>query len=215
MQSAFQPSSSRNAALPCTWQPLSACQGCQANGKLMCRFKGKDMLHFFMIFLPFGLTAIAGSIRAGYGWFLLLWLAYSLFFFFVWEARVLCRHCPYWAGAGNMLRCHANYGVFKIWKYDPGPMSRVEKTQFVAGVLLWAGFPIPLMLLGREYLLALIAMSTAVSGAFLLMRNVCSRCINFSCPMNSVPKQLVDVYLRRNPETQRAWETHGYRLGES
>jgi hypothetical protein len=65
MQSAFQPSSSRNAALPCTWQPLSACQGCQANGKLMCRFKGKDMLHFFMIFLPFGLTAIAGSIRAG------------------------------------------------------------------------------------------------------------------------------------------------------
>jgi hypothetical protein len=144
-----------------------------------------------------------------------LWLAYSLFFFFVWEARVLCRHCPYWAGAGNMLRCHANYGVFKIWKYDPGPMSRVEKTQFVAGVLLWAGFPIPLMLLGREYLLALIAMSTAVSGAFLLMRNVCSRCINFSCPMNSVPKQLMDVYLRRNPEIQRAWETHGYRLGES
>jgi hypothetical protein len=31
----------------------------------MCRFKGKDMVHFFMIFLPFGLTAIAGSIRAG------------------------------------------------------------------------------------------------------------------------------------------------------
>jgi hypothetical protein len=61
----------------------------------MCRFEAKDMLHFIMLFLPFGLTAIAGAIRAGYGWYLLGWLAYSLFFFFVWEARVLCRHCPY------------------------------------------------------------------------------------------------------------------------
>jgi hypothetical protein len=63
----------------------------------MCRLERKDMVNFFMIILPFGVTAIAGTIRAGYGWVLLLWLAYSLFFFFVWEARVLCRHCPSWA----------------------------------------------------------------------------------------------------------------------
>ena len=48
----------------------------------MCRFDKKDMLNFFMLILPFGVTAIAGTIRAGYGWWLLLWLAYSLFFFF-------------------------------------------------------------------------------------------------------------------------------------
>ena len=46
----------------------------------MCRFDLKDLLNFFMIILPFGLTATAGTIRAGYGWYLLLWLAYSLFF---------------------------------------------------------------------------------------------------------------------------------------
>jgi hypothetical protein len=38
------------------------------------------MAHFFMMVLPFGVTAIAGIIQAGYGWYLWLWLAYSLFF---------------------------------------------------------------------------------------------------------------------------------------
>ena len=35
-----------------------------------------------------------------------------------------CSHCPYWAEEGNVLHCHANYGVFKIWKFNPKPMSR-------------------------------------------------------------------------------------------
>jgi hypothetical protein len=82
----------------------------------MCRFDRGDMLHFFIIFLPFGCTVITGKILAGYGWYLLLWLAYSLSFFLVCEARVLCRRCPYWARTGRMLRCHANYGVVKFWK---------------------------------------------------------------------------------------------------
>jgi hypothetical protein len=208
----FQGPSMPNSPLPCTWQPRARCQGCHADGKLMCRLDWKDMVHFFMIILPFGITAIAGTIRAGYGWYLLLWLAYSLFFFMVWEARVLCRHCPYWAETSSILRCHANYGVIKIWKYQPGPMSKVEKIQFVIGGLLWVGLPFLFLLLGREYLLALIGASAAISGTFLLRRNVCSRCINFSCPMNAVPKRLVGIYLRRNPEIQAAWEASGYHL---
>jgi hypothetical protein len=168
-----------------------------------------------MIILPFGVTAIAGTIRAGYVWYLFLWLAYSVFFFFVWEALVLCRHCPYWAEEGNILHCHANYGVIKIWKYQPGPMNKWEKTQFIIGALLWISFPFPFLFLGQEYLLAFIGVSAAVSGAFILRKNVCTRCINFSCPLNAVPKQLVDTYLRRNPDIQAAWESSGYRLEKS
>jgi hypothetical protein len=201
--------------LPCTWQPLTTCQTCQVEGKLMCRFDSKDLVNFFMIVLPFAVTAIAGTIQAGYGWYLFLWLAYSLFFFFVWEARVLCRHCPYWAEEGTTLHCHANYGVFKIWKYQPGPMSKWEKTQFIIGALMWICFPFPFLLLGQEYLLALIALSAAVSGTFILRVNVCTRCINFSCPMNAVPKQFVDAYLRRNPQIRAAWEASGYHTDTS
>ena len=47
--------------------------------------------------------------------------------------------------------CHANYGVIKIWKYRPGPMSRFEQVQFVIGALLLDRFSISIfLLLGRE-----------------------------------------------------------------
>jgi hypothetical protein len=200
--------------VPCTWQPLSVCRGCGTDGKLMCRFAWRDMLNFFMIVLPFGVTSVAGIIHTGYGRYLPLWLAYSLLFFFVWEARVLCRHCPYWAEERAALRCHANYGVIKIWKYQTGPMSTWEKAQFIVGVLIWVCFPFPFLLLGQEYLLVLIGACAGVSGAFVLRRNVCSRCINFSCPMNTVPKKLVDEYLGRNPGMRAAWESAGYRPGK-
>lgn len=158
---------------------------------------------------------IAGVIRAGYGRYLLLWLVYSLFFFFIWEARVLCRHCPYWAEAGSILHCHANYGVFKIWKYQPAPMSKWEKIQFVIGAVFFLGFPFPFLLLGQEYLLAFIGVSAATSGIFILRKNVCTRCINFSCPINAASKQLVDIYLKHNPDIQTVWKSYGFRLEKS
>lgn len=201
-------------SIPCTWQPLSACEGCAIDGRLMCRFDAKDVPTFLMNILPFAVTAIIGVIQAGYGWYLLLWLAGSLFFFFVWEARVLCSHCPMWAEDSRVLHCHANGGVIKIWPYRPGPMSRSEQVQFLVGVALWVGFPFVFMLLGQEYLLAVIGLTTVASGAFGVRKTACSRCINFSCPANTVPKPIVDAYLARNPDMRTAWEASGYRLDE-
>jgi hypothetical protein len=180
----------------------------------MCRFDSKDMVSFLMIFVPFAVTAIAGTIRAGYGGYLLLWIAYSIFFFFVWEARVLCSHCPMWAEEGHILHCHANHGVIKIWKYRPGPMSESEQVQFAIGALLWIGFPFIFLFLGKEYLLVLIGLTTIVSGLFGLRKTACNRCINFSCPMNAVDKQYVDAYLERNPDIRAAWERSGYSPGK-
>jgi hypothetical protein len=179
----------------------------------MCRFDWRDLLGFFVNALPFVVTAIAGTIRAGYGWYLFLWLAYSLVFFFVWEARVLCCHCPFWAEEGPILHCPANYGVVKLWKARPGPMSRAEQAQFSIGAMLWLGIPIVFLLLGSEFLLAGIALAAAVSAAYGLHETACRRCINFSCPMNAVPKAVVDAYLQRNPQMRSAWEASGYRLG--
>ncbi len=199
--------------LPCTWRPQAECKGCSIEGRLQCRFNWRDFLRFFLIFLPFFAAAIAGEIRSGYGWCLWLWLGYSLFFFFVWEAAVLCRHCPYWAEPSRILRCHANYGVLKIWRYRPGPMCLAEKIQFIVGVLLLMGFPFPGLILGHEYLLALVCGCGAVSAGFLLWNDVCARCVNFSCPLNAVPRELVDAYLERNAAMRAAWEAQGYRVG--
>jgi hypothetical protein len=200
--------------VPCTWQPLPVCEDCPIQGDLMCRFETRDMAAFLMNVLPFAVTAIAGTIVAGYGWYLLAWLAYSLFFFFVWEARILCSHCPMWAEEGHILHCHANHGVIKVWRYRPGPMSRSEQLQFIVGALIWFGFPFIFLLLGKEYVLAVIGLATVVSGVFGVRNSACRRCIHFSCPVNAVPKELVDAYLARNPAMREAWEASGYRLAE-
>jgi hypothetical protein len=196
-------------SFPCSWQSPSVCEGCPAKDHLRCRLDRKDMAAFLMMLLPYGITTIAGTIRSGYGNYLFLWLAYSLIFFFVWEARILCRHCPFWAEKGIVLHCHANNGVLILWKYEPGPMDRGEKIQLILGALIFIAFPFPFLVLGSEYLLSVISLSTAASAIFLLRRFTCSRCINFSCPMNTVPKHLVDAYLKRNPDIRSAWEGEG------
>lgn len=198
--------------LPCTAQSSPACERCELAGRLMCRYERRDTVHFAMMALPFFVTTIAGVIAAGYGWYLLGWLAYAAAFFFGWEARVLCSHCPYWAEPSRGLHCHANYGVVKLWRYRPGPMSRAEGLQFAVGAIVLIAIPIVLLVWGGQWLLAAIAASAAVSWGYLLHRNVCSRCINFSCPLNAVPKERVDAYLRRNPAMRAAWEQNGYVL---
>jgi len=172
----------------------------------MCRYERKDTLHFFMIILPFFVTAIGGVICGGYGRWLFGWLAFMLLFFFVWEARVLCSHCPYWAEEGNVLHCHANYGVIKLWKYRPGPMSRSEQLQFLVGSVFFIGFPLFFLILGSEYLLAGIALSSAASFIYLLRRNICNRCINFSCPLNNADPVTRQAFFERNPMIAQAWK---------
>jgi hypothetical protein len=198
--------------IPCTAQPTPTCKDCTLPDRLMCRFDPGDTIHFFMLTLPLLVTTIGGVIAAGYGGYLLGWLAYAIFFFFVWEARVLCSHCPYWAEESRILHCHANYGVIKIWKYRPGPMSRAEQIQFAVGAIGLVLYPAFFMILGAEYLLAAITIVSSISWGYLLRRHVCVRCINFSCPMNAVPKPLVDAYLSQNPVMRSAWEKSGYRL---
>jgi hypothetical protein len=196
--------------LPCSVQSTPTCKDCSIQNRLMCRYDPRDTLHFFMLALPFFVTTIAGVIVAGYGWYLFGWLAYALFFFFIWEARVLCSHCPYWAEPSRILHCHANYGVIKIWKYRPGPMNRSEQIQFALGALALIIYPIVFLLLGRQFLLASIAIVSSVSWGYLLRRNVCTRCIQFSCPMNAVPKALMNVYLQQNPVILEAWIRDGF-----
>jgi hypothetical protein len=198
--------------IPCTAQPVASCEDCSLKGPLMCRYEKRDTTHFFMIILPFFVTAIGGGIISGFGWWLLGWLAYMLFFFFVWEGSVLCSHCPYWAEEGRALRCHANYGVIKIWPYRPGPMNRSEKVQFLVGVLLFILYPLVFLVIGHEYLLATIGLASAASFGYLLHRNICNRCVNFSCPLNNVAPETRQAFFTRNPVIVQAWEQSGFRL---
>ena len=182
----------------CTNQPEMFCGNCSLSNNLMCRYDRRDTLHFFVLILPFFVASIGGMIKAGYGWWLFGWLAYMLFFFFVWEARVLCSHCPYWAEDSRILHCHANYGVIKIWRFHPEPMSKSERIQFIIGVSIFLIYPLVFCILGGQYLIAGIGFASAINFGYLLYRNICSRCVNFSCPLNNVPSELIKAYQEQN-----------------
>lgn len=202
----------RNPHHLCTLGDSNRCTTCGIEGGLNCRFSWGDLLYFFVLFAPPAITAVAGMVLGGYGPWLLAWAGYMIFFFFVWEARVLCSHCPFWAEDTRVLHCLANHGVIKLWRYRPGPMSRSEGVQFLVGAGVLILFPFPFMLLGSQYVLALATLAGMTAFAFSLVKNICPRCINFSCPLNGVPKATVDAYLRQNPVMRRAWEESGYQL---
>ncbi|NIS81612.1 MAG: hypothetical protein GTO14_15725 [Anaerolineales bacterium] len=197
----------------CTWKSQEMCIDCNISGQLMCRYDRGDLFKFLLAFLPFGASVVVGFIRGGYGIYLLGWLVYWGLFFFIWEARVLCRHCPYWAEERKVLHCHANYGVLKIWAYDPSPLSKGEKVQLIVGMLIFVGYPFVFLLMGKQYLLTLVALGAVLLSGYNLRKNACPRCINFSCPLNTVPKPIVDSYLRHNAIMREAWEARGYQLG--
>ena len=54
---------------------------------------------------------------------------------------------------------------------------------------------------------------TLIAFFVVLNTHVCTRCVNFSCPLNRVPKPEVDVYLERNAAMKKAWEKGGYHPG--
>ena len=166
------------------------------------------------MFLTFAVPAFIGVIVGGYGWYLVGWGVFCLVFFELWEIRILCSHCPYYAERGMTLHCIANYGSLKVWKYHPEPMNTFEKIQLWIGFAILGGYLFPFMILGGQYLWALVALWGLVMFSWTLRRATCSQCVNFSCPLNSVPKAIVDAYLERNPVMRQAWEESGYQMGE-
>ena len=99
--------------------------------------------------------------------------------------------------------------MIKLWKYRSDPMNRSEQVQFLVGALLLVLYPLVFMILGHEYLLAGIGLVSATSFGYLLWRNICDRCINFSCPLNHVATEIRQAFLARNPLIARAWEDGG------
>ncbi len=190
----------------CTWRPASACADCSLAGKLKCRFDWGDLGHFMATFAGFAIPAVIGVVRGGYGWYLLGWAAFLMIFFQLWEIRILCSHCPYYAEKGRTLHCIANYGSFKAWKYHPEPISKAETVQLVVGFTILGGYPFPFMLLGGQFAWALVAAWGLFLFFWTLRKYTCSQCVNFSCFMNTVPQEVVDVYLERNPTMKKAWE---------
>ncbi len=218
---------------PCTVQGGAQCSGCTLPEKINCRWD-KNVLSGFLavcwatFFGTFLLLGIA-YLLTGRWWPIAAYIVYVVLIF-LFEFRFLCSHCPYYAGDGKFLKCLANNGAPKIWKYNPAPMSGTEQFLMRFLVLTLYGiipviaglYAIWLVYSGGQGFVALIGtigvflLTLAASSTFLRIMRLyyCNRCINFSCPLNTVEKATVDEYLRKNPVMREAWEKSGYSLSE-
>ncbi|MFX1507079.1 MAG: hypothetical protein ACFFDC_13370 [Promethearchaeota archaeon] len=230
MTSVEHKSLDKHTCLVCTWDEEEKCLDCELQERLDCRWKQSLLIRFYKAVGFAMVSAILAFILIGLfiSWIpLIIYVIFWIFFFGFFEIRVLCSHCPYYAEEGRILHCLANHGTIKVWRYHPEPLNSFEKFGFLAGAVFFVLFPLITELFGiltfwnQEDKLILILMLVVLAAIsllggiyffYFLRSRICPKCINFSCPLNKVPKELVDAYLKKNPIMKAAWEDAGYQL---
>jgi hypothetical protein len=75
---------------------------------------------------------------------------------------------------------------------------------FVGFALVW-GYPL-FSLISEIQLFLLIIYLITVAGFFMTLRTfLCSQCMNFACPLNTVKNEVRRDFFERNPEVAKAW----------
>ena len=101
---------------------------------------------------------------------------------------MLCNHCPYYANnSESKLNCPIDKGKLKTGTYDPGPLSRSEKIQFIIGVMILGLYWIPFLFMKDQWILAGLSILGTIIWVFATQKLICVDCVNFSCPLNKVP----------------------------
>ena len=182
----------------------SDCTDCPVADCVHCHFRPAELAHFLLICMPSFFVGGAAILAVGLTP-LLIWVAVIVGYFGFVEIRVMCSHCPHYAEEGATLKCWANHGSPKLWKYRPGPMSTAEKIVFIGGFVVVWGYPLAFFVVSRLWLLlGLYVLLTA--GFFVTLKMfLCTQCMNFACPLNGVPDPVRAAFFRRNPIVGRAW----------
>jgi len=184
------------------------CLNCDVSKSINCHFYSGQLTRF----LIFGMAIF---IIGGVGvflfspWALVVWLVCIISYFGLIEIRVMCSHCPHYAEPGlKSLKCWANYGSPKLWRYRPGPMSIAEKIVFFAGLIIIFLSPVVFILLVNNLLLLAIYVVILAAGTYSLRHFLCGQCMNFACPLNHVDQKLRDRFFSHNPAVSEAWKKH-------
>lgn len=204
----------------CTWDDGADCDACGLRAKLHCRWDAGVLARFLVPASAFSLVAAFGVGLASYAtraWAMLAaYLAFFVVFFLFVEIRVLCSHCPYYGRDGFTLRCLANHGAPKFWRFRPQAMTRLERAVLILGFAFFGGFPLVAQAYGIWYLAAhgsgagpatvpaaagaaAATLVALLAFAAVLTSYFCPRCVNFSCPLNRVPGAVREKYRARNP----------------
>lgn len=185
----------------------NSCETCDIKSEIYCHFSLSQLITFLLFaFSPFIIAGI-GLFRVNPLLLIPYILLFISYFGFI-EIKVMCSHCPHYAEPDiAALKCWANYGMPKFWKYKPGPMSLSEKIIFLSGLLIIIMYPV-LFLLQKQLVMFIIYSVLTVIGFFLLRIFLCTKCMNFACPFNKVDKKVRKLFFKNNPAIKKAWSYH-------
>jgi|WetSurSiteA1Bulk_404760.scaffolds.fasta_scaffold02258_1 hypothetical protein len=184
-----------------------SCYNCDIHSKVTCHLSFGQLLRFYVIVFPSFIIGGIGIYTFSVESFI-IWVAIIALFFLIVGIRVLCTHCPHYNESSNIIKCWANFGVPKLWKYRPWPMNIREKAILICGFLIIWGYPVIFMLTLKHwiilggYILSILVLFT------LLKLYCCRKCLNFSCPMNGVAGTIKGKFLENNPLIFHAWTNH-------
>jgi hypothetical protein len=201
----MEPSNERTAAA-CSRR---SCIGCEIEGRLLCVATLKDVAEFGVLFVNWFVPFLAGMIIGEFWIGLAVWLGLAVLFFAYVEALLLCRHCPAYAEKGFMLRCHANWGMPKIPKFDPRPVGRIEGRVCLLYAAVLFLYHIPFFVLSGQWLLLAWGTWAFVAWLWVVRRTQCTRCCHLSCPLNRVSPGVREAFFRNYPEFAGAWREAG------
>jgi hypothetical protein len=103
---------------------------------------------------------------------------------------------------------------FFLWNQIPS-LALMLLGPALVGYITGAWWPLIGIAIGAVVLWGFGLETRLLCSHYIIRHDFCSRCVNFSCPLNSVPKHIVDAYLEQNPVMREAWVKSGYQLGES
>ncbi|MHA1344828.1 MAG: hypothetical protein ACTSVO_06995 [Candidatus Heimdallarchaeaceae archaeon] len=114
----------------------------------------------------------------------------------------------------------------KLWKYRPGPATRIERTIMLVFGTFIDVFPLVGSIWGIIFfalnasnnlvagigliIITILFLITATYFGKVLLGNACKKCANFSCAMNKVPKEIVKKFLEKNHKMKEAWIKAGW-----
>jgi hypothetical protein len=116
----------------------------------------------------------------------------------------LCRHCPHYYERGFLLKCHANWGLPKIPKFNPRPMSRIERVVWLIYGAVLLLYYVPFFVISEQWLLLGITSWALIAVSWTMQRTQCTRCYHLSCPANRVPKDVRECFFKNYPAFSRS-----------
>lgn len=189
------------------------CQDCPLKKDIVCQFNGAQLIRFFGAVFPVFIISGIGITRWN-TWLLLPWIIIIVIYFGFAEIRVMCSHCPHYAEESSSLKCWANYGMPKLWKYRAGPMTPGEKFIFFLGLSFIILYPLVTVVLASQWYLLVFFFISLAGGIAVMAQTMCNHCMNFACPFNAVAPDVRRIFFERNPTVARAWQAAGKNIKE-